>query len=119
MKLDLEKIVKTNSIIFGNLPYNISSQILVKILNFKKWKPSFEHLILMFQKELGNKILGKFGDNNYGRLSILSFYRLEMIRKFNISELLFSKTKSGLTLIHFKPKKFEFNQKYKKLRKNY
>ena len=35
LKLDLEKIVKTNSIIFGNLPYNISSQILVKILNFK------------------------------------------------------------------------------------
>ena len=106
LKLDLEKIVKTNSIIFGNLPYNISSQILVKILNFKKWKPSFEHLILMFQKELGNKILGKFGDNNYGRLSILSFYRLELIRKFNISpNCFFPKPKVDSTLIHFKPRK--------------
>ena len=75
----------------------------------------------MFQKELGNKILGKFGDNNYGRLSILSFYRLELIRKFNISpNCFFPKPKVDSTLIHFKPKKkFEFNQKYKKLRKNY
>ena len=41
LKFDLEKIVKKKSIIFGNLPYNISSQILVKIIRFKKWPPNF------------------------------------------------------------------------------
>ena len=50
LDFDLEKIVKNNSIIFGNLPYNISSQILVKIIKFKKWPPKFDNLIFMFQK---------------------------------------------------------------------
>ena len=43
------KILKTNSIIFGNLPYNISSQILVKMIKFKKM-PKFKGLVFMFQK---------------------------------------------------------------------
>ena len=58
LDFNLESLVKKNSIIIGNLPYNISSQILVKILRFKKWPPNFENLIFMFQKELGEKILG-------------------------------------------------------------
>ena len=52
LKFDLEKINVKNSIIFGNLPYNISSQILVKLLRFKKWPPHFSDVIFMFQKEL-------------------------------------------------------------------
>ena len=55
LKFDLEKINYKRSIIFGNLPYNISSQILVKLLKFKKWPPYFSDLIFMFQKELGEK----------------------------------------------------------------
>ena len=50
LKFDIEKVVSSKSIIFGNLPYNISSQILIKILKFKKWPPKFENLIFMFQK---------------------------------------------------------------------
>ena len=57
LKFDLEKIIIKNSIIFGNLPYNISSQILVKIIKFKKWTPNFVDLVLMFQRELGKKLL--------------------------------------------------------------
>ena len=53
LKFNIEKIDNDQTIIFGNLPYNISSQILVKILKFKKWPPKFSNLILMFQKELG------------------------------------------------------------------
>ena len=56
LKFNLEKILSKNSIIIGNLPYNISSQILVKILKFKKWPPKISNLIFMFQKELGEKI---------------------------------------------------------------
>ena len=60
LKFNIEKIECKNSIIIGNLPYNISSQILVKIIKFRKWPPKFSDLIFMFQKELGEKILSKY-----------------------------------------------------------
>jgi 16S rRNA (adenine1518-N6/adenine1519-N6)-dimethyltransferase len=104
LKLNIEKLCRKNSIIFGNLPYNISSQILVKILKFKKWPPKFTDLILMFQKELGEKILGKFPSTNYGRLSILTSYRLKILRKFLVSPNCFlPKPKVTSLVIHFKP----------------
>ncbi len=104
LKFDLEKIIKNSSIIFGNLPYNISSQILVKILRFK-WPPKFEDLILMFQKELGEKIVCKFPSKKYGRLSILSNYRLFVRETFLISpNCFFPKPKVKSLVIHFKPK---------------
>ena len=56
LKFNVETIVKKNSLIIGNLPYNISSQILVKILKFKKWPPNYMDIIFMFQKELGKKL---------------------------------------------------------------
>ena len=52
--------MQKKSIIIGNLPYNISSQILVKILRSKQWPSFISDIIFMFQKELGEKILGKF-----------------------------------------------------------
>ena len=105
LKLNIEKLCKKNSVIFGNLPYNISSQILVKILKFKKWPPQFTDLILMFQKELGEKILGKFPSANYGRLSILANYRLKILKKFLVSPNCFlPKPKVTSLVIHFKPK---------------
>ena len=106
LKFDLEKNILKNSIIFGNLPYNISSQILVKIIKFKKWPPKYNDLVLMFQKELGEKILGFFETKNYGRLSILSNYRLNNIGKFLVSpNSFFPKPKVTSMVIHFKPKK--------------
>ncbi len=105
LKFDLEKIVKKNSIILGNLPYNISSQILVKILKFNKWPPKFKNLTLMFQKELGEKVIGKYNDHNYGRLSILTNYRLKIIKKFLVSSnCFFPKPKITSLVIHFQPK---------------
>ena len=104
LKLNIEKLCRKNSVIFGNLPYNISSQILVKILKFKKWPPKFTDLILMFQKELGEKILGKFPSTNYGRLSILTSYRLKILKKFLVSPSCFlPKPKVTSLVIHFKP----------------
>ena len=104
LKLNIEKLCRKNSVIFGNLPYNISSQILVKILKFKKWPPKFTDLILMFQKELGEKILGKFPSANYGRLSILTSYRLKILKKFLVSPNCFlPKPKVTSLVIHFKP----------------
>ena len=106
LKFDLEKIVKKNTNIFGNLPYNISSQILTKIIKFKKWPPDFENVVFMFQKELGERILGKFSTSEYGRLSILTNYRMKYLEKFLISSnCFFPKPKVTSMVIHFQPKK--------------
>jgi 16S rRNA (adenine1518-N6/adenine1519-N6)-dimethyltransferase len=104
LNFDIENIVINNSSIFGNLPYNISSQILVKFLKFKKWPPKFKDLIFMFQKELGDKIIGKYSSSNYGRLSILSNYRLKIIEKFLVSaNCFFPKPKITSLVIHAQP----------------
>jgi len=113
LKLNLEKIAIENSIVFGNLPYNISSQILVKMIKFKKWPPKFNNLIFMFQKELGEKIISNYPSRAYGRLSILTSYRLEILKKFFISpNCFFPKPKITSMVIHFQPKNNElFNIK--------
>ena len=105
LKFDFDKLSITNSVIFGNLPYNISSQILIKILNFKKWPPNFSNLVLMFQKELADKIIGKYKTRDYGRLSIISNLRLDMIEKFLVSpNCFFPKPKVNSIVINFRPK---------------
>ena len=71
LKFELENKIKNNTIIIGNLPYNISSQILVKLIKFKKWLPKYKKLILMFQKEVADKILAKPKSSSFGRLAIL------------------------------------------------
>ena len=111
LKYDFEKKLKKNTIIFGNLPYNISSQILAKIIKFKIWPPKYSALIFMFQKELAERIIGKFGTSQYGRLSILTKYRLNIIDKFNISpNCFFPKPKINSTIIYFKPKNTKINR---------
>ena len=104
LKFDLEKKILKDSEIFGNLPYNISSQILIKFLKFKNWPPKFNSLIFMFQKELGDKITCSFPSNNYGRLSIISKFRLKILKKFLVSQnCFFPKPKVTSMIIHFKP----------------
>ena len=105
LKFNFEKIIKKNTIIFGNLPYNISSQILIKLIKSQVWPPKFTDLILMFQKEMAQRIIGKFGTKDYGRLSILSNYRLKFKEKFNVSpNCFFPKPKINSTVLHLQPK---------------
>ena len=84
LKFDFKKI-KKKSIIFGNLPYNISSQILVKIIKLKNLSSKCSDIIFMFQKELGEKIIASYPSSNYGRISIISSYKLNNVHKFYIS----------------------------------
>ena len=59
----------------------------------------------MFQKELGEKIIGKFLTKNYGRLSIISKFRLKMVKNFLVSpNSFFPKPKVTSMVIHFQPK---------------
>ena len=105
LKFNLENVITKNFKVFGNLPYNISSQILVKILKLNSLSSKIDDLIFMFQKELGEKIIGKFPSKNYGRLSIISGYKLNILEKFIISSnCFFPKPKVNSMIIHFKPK---------------
>ena len=115
LKFDLVNNIKNHTVVFGNLPYNISSQILVKLIKNINNLNKFDYFILMFQKELADKIIAKFKSKNYGRLSILSSYSLDVLDKFNISKNCFyPKPKVESTLIVFKPKK-KFKIKIHKL----
>ena len=106
LKFDLESTINSKSVIFGNLPYNISSQILVSFLKFSKWPPKFTDLIFMFQKELGDKIVGKYPSKSYGRLSIITNFRLNILGKFLVSpNCFFPKPKITSMVLHFQPKK--------------
>ena len=106
LKFNFDKYIKKNTIIFGNLPFNISSQILVKLIKNSLNTKKIKYLVLMFQKELAEKIIAKFKTKNYGRLSILTAYALDIFNRFNISRNCFyPKPKVESTLIVFKPKK--------------
>ena len=66
------------------MPYNISTEILIKwILNLdnKVW---FEKLILMFQKEVADRIISEFNTSTYGRLSIMCNWRLNIKKIIDI-----------------------------------
>ena len=111
LKFNVEEIIKKNTIIFGNLPYNISSQILVKFIKFRQWPPKYNDIIFMFQKEVGEKIIGKYPSKDYGRLSILTNYKFEVLNKFLVSpNCFYPKPKVNSLILHFSPKrKKKFN----------
>ena len=92
---------------FGNLPYNISTEILSKwILNINPKKVWFNCLVLMFQKEVADRIISKFNTKEYGRLTILANWRLNIKKIMDIKPNSFQpKPKIESTVLFFEPKK--------------
>ena len=87
LKFNEKKLTKDKLIVFGNLPYNISTEILCKwILNLDNKNFWFESLILMFQKEVADRILAKFNTSSYGRLSILANWKLDIVKICDINQ---------------------------------
>ena len=107
LKFNEKKISKDKLTVFGNLPYNISTEILCKwILNLDKDHFWFNNLILMFQKEVAERIISKFNTSSYGRLSILANWRLEINKICDVKPISFSpKPKVDSSLLFLKPKK--------------
>jgi len=105
LKIDESKISKNKLIVFGNLPYNISTEIICNwVLKLEKdfW---FTDLILMFQKEVADRIVSKINTSNYGRLSILLNWKLNIKKIFDIGPNSFSpKPKIDSSVLHFIPK---------------
>ena len=107
LDINEKKFSKEKLIVFGNLPYNISTEILCKwILNLDNDEFWFECLILMFQKEVADRIIANVNTSNYGRLSILAKWKLDIVRICNIKpSCFFPKPKIESSLLLFKPKK--------------
>jgi len=92
--------------VFGNLPYNISTEILCNwILNIQNTNFWFDNLVLMFQKEVADRIIAKFNTKNYGRLSILSNWKLEIKKICDVQpSSFFPKPKIDSSVLLLKPK---------------
>ncbi len=107
LKFDEKHITNEKLTVFGNLPYNISTEILCKwILGIREKEFWFNELILMFQKEVADRIIAKYNTSNYGRLSIISNWKLNIEKICDIRPHSFSpKPKIDSSLLIFKPKK--------------
>ena len=106
LKVIEKKELGNNIIIFGNLPYNISTQILANLMLVNKWPPWYEKLILMFQKEVAERILAEKNTKEFGRLSVLCSWRMDIKKHFDISKNCFlPKPKVNSTILSFNPKK--------------
>jgi 16S rRNA (adenine1518-N6/adenine1519-N6)-dimethyltransferase len=131
LKMDLNEIVEDNSFaVIGNFPYNISSQILFKVLDYKDQIPE---VVGMFQKEVAERVAAGPGSKTYGITSVLlqAYYKIEYL--FTVSEDVFDpppKVKSAVIRLirndnldlKCDPKQFKsivkmaFNQRRKTLR---
>jgi len=94
--LDIDKPFTGRFTVIGNFPYNISTQILFKVLD---WKEDVEAVLGMFQKEVAQRVAAKEGSKVYGVLSVLvqAFYKVEYL--FDVHENCFQpppKVKSGV-----------------------
>lgn len=130
LKFDLRKYFQNQVAVIGNFPYNISSQILFRVLEFKDIIPE---VVGMFQKEVATRIASGPGSKAYGILSVLmqAYYDIDYL--FTVDENVFNpppKVKSGVLSFKRKDKilldcneklfkqivKTGFNQRRKTLR---
>lgn len=63
--------------VVANLPYNVGTELLVRWLTPASWPPAWSTLVLMFQREVAERIVAAAGDDAYGRLAILAQWRAE------------------------------------------
>ena len=91
--------------VFGNLPYNISTKILISFIKIHNLKNKFKKFIFVFQKEVADRILSEENTKDYGRLSILTSWKMEKQKEIDINPIFFyPKPKVWSTLITLTPK---------------
>ncbi|CAN7221308.1 16S rRNA (adenine(1518)-N(6)/adenine(1519)-N(6))-dimethyltransferase RsmA [Agrobacterium tumefaciens] len=107
LKTDFEALVPAGEPvrIIANLPYNVGTQLLVNWLLPKQWPPFWLSMTLMFQKEVGQRIVAEEGDNHYGRLGVLAGWRTVSEMAFDVPPQAFSPPpKVTSTVVHLLPK---------------
>ncbi len=92
--------------IVANLPYNIATALLVRWLGIEPWPPWYDTAVLMFQRELAERLVAAPGSKSYGRLSVLTQWRCEARILFDVNASAFvppPKVKSALVRIVPRP----------------
>ncbi|MFD1746155.1 16S rRNA (adenine(1518)-N(6)/adenine(1519)-N(6))-dimethyltransferase RsmA [Rhizobium helianthi] len=91
--------------IIANLPYNVGTQLLLNWLIPGEWPPFWQSLTLMFQKEVGQRIVAREGDNHYGRLGVLCGWRTDARMAFDVPPQAFTPPpKVTSSVVHLTPK---------------
>ena len=105
LDLSIANIKYKDLLIFGNLPYNVASEILVKIIKSNK-DFYYKKLVFMFQKEVADRIIAKRDTKNYSRISIISQWKLNIRKIKDISpNCFYPRPKVQSSILEFFPKK--------------
>ena len=105
LKTDFEALVPEGPVrIIANLPYNVGTQLLVNWLLPKEWPPFWQSLTLMFQKEVGQRIVAREDDDHYGRLGVLCGWRTRAQMAFDVPPQAFTPPpKVTSSVVHLTP----------------
>jgi 16S rRNA (adenine1518-N6/adenine1519-N6)-dimethyltransferase len=79
----------TRAKIVANLPYNIATALLIGWLSVEPWPPWYDAMVLMFQREVAERIVARENEEAYGRLGVLSNWRAETKILFDIAPAAF------------------------------
>ena len=105
LTVEWENYKNQNIILFGNLPYNISAQLMVNLIRLNELNKFFNKFILMFQKEVADRIVAEVNSSKYGRLTIMTNWKLKAIKIMDIDpENFFPRPKVKSSLVYFEPK---------------
>ena len=104
LTINYNPLFDSNTIITGNLPFNISTTLLLNWILIDKWPPQYKKMYLMFQKEVGERIIASHGSKKYGRLSVITQARCKVkeILAAN-SNIFFPKPKVDGVILEFTP----------------
>ncbi len=106
LKYSYENMLNKKLIIYGNLPYNISTQILVSWIRINQLNRFCKKFILLFQKEVANRIISSHNKKDYGRLSILASWKMDVKKIKDIEPSCFNpRPKVDSSILVFTPKK--------------
>ncbi|MGD9477072.1 16S rRNA (adenine(1518)-N(6)/adenine(1519)-N(6))-dimethyltransferase RsmA [Shinella sp. G-2] len=105
LKTDFEALAPGEPVrIIANLPYNVGTQLLVNWLLPKTWPPFWDSLTLMFQREVGLRIVAEENDDHYGRLGVLCGWRTDARMAFDVPPQAFTPPpKVTSSVVHLEP----------------
>lgn len=105
LKVDFEALSGGGPVkIIANLPYNVGTQLLVNWLLPKTWPPFWQSLTLMFQREVGLRIVADADDDHYGRLGVLCGWRTNARMAFDVPPQAFTPPpKVTSSVVHLEP----------------
>ncbi|WP_454745357.1 16S rRNA (adenine(1518)-N(6)/adenine(1519)-N(6))-dimethyltransferase RsmA [Ciceribacter selenitireducens] len=106
LKTDFEAMASDSPVkIIANLPYNVGTQLLINWLLPRTWPPFWQSLTLMFQREVGLRIVADESDDHYGRLGVLCGWRTDAHMAFDVPPQAFTPPpKVTSSVVHLVPR---------------